>query len=136
MKIANVLNIRNVLGIVIALVSQHAFGQHKTERPMASQQVSKDTVELTTDGLKVTQSGKNNQIEVSQSGGSTSVSSHGKTTIIDQNRNRIVHHATDADSSHTAKITQSGSGNNVVIRQSGGVNRVQVRQSSEKKKDE
>ncbi|REA57753.1 hypothetical protein DSL64_22735 [Dyadobacter luteus] len=136
MKTFKVLNIKSVFGMVIAFLSQQAYAQHKVEKPMTDQQKSKDTVEMTADGLKVTQTGSANHVEINQSAGRTSVAGNTRTTIIDQNGNRIVYHSDNADSTSHVKVRQSGSGNNVVIRQSGGGNSVKVSQSPEKKKEE
>lgn len=136
MKTFKVLNIKSVLGMVIAFLSQQAYGQHKIEKPMTEHQKAKDTVEMTADGLKIRQTGRENRVEVNQSAGRTSVSTQTTTTIIEQNGNRIVYHSDNADSTGDAQVQQSRSGNSVVIRQSGGGNSVKVRQSAERKKEE
>ena len=135
MKMDKALHITCVFGIVIAFLSPQAFSQHKVEKPMTDQQKSQDTIKVTAEGLKVTQSGSGNHVEVNQSAEGTFVITNRKTTIIEQNGNRVIYSG-DADSTNHTQVHQSGSGNRAVVRQSGGGNSVRVRQVPEKKKED
>jgi hypothetical protein len=123
----------------LAFLSHCVFGQEKPKKVMAAKDSVNEVQILDAEGLSVSQSGKRNSVEVSQSNGRTSINSHGNTTtIISKNGNRIVHkyHSnTDSTGTSTGSVSQSGSGNRVVIKQSGGGNSVSVSQSPEKKKE-
>jgi hypothetical protein len=135
MKNGKVFNVKCMVGIVIAFLSQQAYGQHQVEKPMTEQQKSTDTVEVTAEGLKVIQSGNENRVEVTQSAGKSSVKTGTTTTVVERKGNRVVY-TSDADSSNHTRVQQSGSGNSVVVRQNGGGNTVRVRQSPGTKKED
>jgi ABC-type Na+ efflux pump permease subunit len=129
-----------LLGIIFVFISLSVFGQEKPKKAMAAKDSLNEVVVLDSKGLSVSQSGKENSVEVSQVDGNTNINSQGNTTtVISKNGNRIVHrHRSNTDSTGTnaASVNQSGSGNRVVIRQSGSGNSVSVSQSPEKKKED